>query len=74
MRTLLRQFSSGLYFQCPEQWTSDPAVALDFKSIDSALEFIRKHKLTNVELAFAFDNSRSITTTSLDKVAVPYSE
>src|SRR5947208_13866373 len=70
MRTLLRQFSTGLYFQRLEEWTNDPAAALDFTSIDSALDFLRNHQLTNVELAFAFDRSRSIRTTSLDKLAL----
>ena len=40
MRTLLRNTATGLYFQGPDMWTSDPKQALDFKLIDRALSFI----------------------------------
>jgi len=40
MRTLLRNTATGLYFEGPDRWTSDPARALDFKMIDRAIKFI----------------------------------
>jgi hypothetical protein len=40
MRTLLRSTATGLFFQGPDKWTSDPGQALDFKMIDRALDFI----------------------------------
>src|SRR3974390_2921740 len=54
MRTLLRNLSTGLYFQGPDQWTRNPANAHNFKMIDHALEFVRHWQLLDVELAFAF--------------------
>ena len=72
MRTLLRKVSSGLYFQGPDHWTSNPDAGLNFKSIDRALEFVRNYKLEGVEVAFAFKNS--VTTALVEKLAVKYAE
>ena len=73
MRTLLRKVSTGLYFQGPGQWTSDPTEAHNFKMIDRAVEFIEKWKLKDVELAFAFKNSQ-VKLVPVDKLAVKYSQ
>ena len=54
MRTLLRNTATGLFFQGPDKWTTDPAEALDFKMIDRALEFVETWSLKDMELAFAF--------------------
>ena len=72
MRTILRQVSSGLYFEGPDQWTPDPSRAHNFKMIDRALDFIRRWKLQDVELAFAFDNK--VTRVPREKAELPYSE
>jgi hypothetical protein len=72
MRTLLRKVSSGLYFQGPDHWTTDPAEGLNFKSIDRALEFVRTYKLDGVEIAFAFKDSNNITTAPVEKLDVNY--
>jgi len=69
MRTLLRRVSSGLYFQAADQWTADPDQAHDFRSIDRALDFVRTWKLRGVELAFAFQDSDTITTASVEKTS-----
>ena len=74
MKTLLRKVSSGLYFQGPDRWTSDPAKALNFKLIDRALEFVRRWKLQDVELAFAFDGRKKVTRVPPEKVEVHFSE
>ena len=72
MKTILRRVSSGLYFEGPDRWTTDPRRAHNFKMIDRALEFIHRWKLQDVELAFAFDNK--VTRVPLEKTSLPYSE
>jgi hypothetical protein len=67
MRTLLRKITTGLYFQGPDKWTSNPAEAFNFKSIDRALHFIDTWRLTEVELAFGFKGSHSVTAVPIDK-------
>jgi len=73
MKTLLRKIPTGLYFQGPDQWTTNPIDARDFQSIDRALEFVRTWKLQEVELAFAFGDQQ-VTAVPLEKTALPYSE
>jgi hypothetical protein len=74
MRTLLRRVSSGLYFQAADQWTPDADQAHNFRSIDRALEFVRTWKLRGVELAFAFRDTDTITTASLERTSADYLE
>lgn len=70
MRTLLRHTGTGLYFQGPDKWTSDPDRAYDFRFIDRAVQFVDTWSLGEVELAFAFDNPQSITTVPLERTAL----
>jgi hypothetical protein len=74
MRTLLRQASTGLYFQGPGQWTPNPANAHNFKMIDRAIEFVQRWKLPDLELAFAFDDLDEVTRVPLEKLELRYSE
>ena len=74
MRTLLRNKATGLYFQGPDQWTSDPAQALDFKLIDRAIEFIDTWSMRDMELAFAFNGHNQVTGVPVDKIALKYSQ
>jgi hypothetical protein len=74
MRTLLRNTATGLYFQGPDKWTSNPADAHDFKMIDRALKFIETWRLRDMELAFAFKNSHPVTGVPLEKIALKFSE
>ena len=74
MRTLLRNTVTGLYFQGPDQWTTDPGQARDFKLIDRALEFIENWRLQNMELAFAFRDVKKVTGVPPDKIGLRYSE
>jgi len=74
MKTLLRRISSGEYFQGPDQWTTDPSQAHNFRMIDRAIEFVDRWNLHDVELAFVFDDFEDITTVSLDKMELRYSE
>ncbi len=74
MRTLLRKTSTGLYFQGPDQWTTDPAEAHNFKLIDRALQFVERWSLKDMELAFAFDDVEDVTHVPLEKMELRYSE
>jgi len=74
MRTLLRNTATGLYFQGPDKWTSDPAEALDFKMIDRALDFVETWSLKDIELVFAFGGAQHVTGVPLEKIALRYSE
>ena len=74
MRTLLRNTATGLYFQGPDRWTSDPAQARDFKMIDRALDFIDTFRLKDMELAFAFRGAHQVTGVPLERIALRYSE
>jgi len=74
MRTLLRNTTTGLYFQGPDKWTGDPSEALDFKMIDRAINFIETWRLRNMELAFSFREHRQVTGVPLEKIALKYSE
>ena len=70
----MRNTATGLYFQGPDKWTTNPADAHDFKMIDRALKFIETWRLRDMELAFAFKNSRSVTGVPLEKIALKFSE
>jgi hypothetical protein len=74
MRTLLRNAATGLFFEGPDKWTSDPAEALDFKMIDRALDFIDTWSLKDMEVAFAFRGARHVTAVPLEKIALRYSQ
>jgi len=71
MRTLLRNTATGLYFQGPDRWTSDPAQARDFKLIDRALDFIDTFRLKDMELAFAFRGAHHVTAVPPEKDRPP---
>jgi hypothetical protein len=74
MKTLLRKVSTGLYFRGPDQWTSNPAEAHNFKMIDRALQFIQRWKLQDVELAFAFEDVGQVKRVPIEKIAMKYTE
>ena len=65
MRTLLRHTETGLFFQGPEKWTSNPDIAYDFRFIERARQFVRIWELESVEVAFAFEDSQNISTLPL---------
>jgi hypothetical protein len=73
MRTLLRRTSTGVFFQGPDQWTTDPAKARDFQSIDRALDFIEAWAMDDVELAFGFNGSDDVKAVPVEKLALRYS-
>ncbi len=55
MRVFLRQSSSGLLFQEPDQWTSDGHKARAFKHSAEAMDTARAKGLTDVEVMLAFE-------------------
>ncbi len=73
MKTLLRSIPTGLYFQGPDKWTSNPAEALDLKLIDRAIKLAAELGLAEVELAFAFSD-RHVTGVPFDKLELRYAE
>lgn len=70
MRTLLRHTRTGQFLQAPERWTEHTAQAYDFRFIDLAMQHVKTWELTEVELAFSFDNSDMVTTATLDQATV----
>ncbi len=74
MRTILRKTKSKLFFQGPDQWTSDPDRAFNFKSIDRALRFIERWKLKDVEVAFSFRGRPEVTQVPRERVVLNYAE
>ena len=74
MRTLLRNTATGLFFKGPDQWTNDPAAALDFKMIDRALDFIDAWSLKDMELAFAFRGAHHVTAVPPEKIGLRFSQ
>jgi hypothetical protein len=74
MKTLLRKVSTGLYYQAPDRWTTNPVEAHNFKMIDRALQFVQQWHLCDMELAFAFEDPVEVTRVPLDKMELRYSE
>jgi hypothetical protein len=74
MRTLLRKISTGLFFQGPDRWTSNPEEAMNFKSIDRALQFVETWDLKEVDLAFAFNDAAEVTVVALERMATRYAQ
>jgi hypothetical protein len=70
MRTILRHNVTNLYFESPDRWTDDPAIAFDFRFLDHALKYIKIHELENVEVAFAFDSSVQIRVVPVARPAI----
>ena len=66
MRTLLRHTETGLFFQGPDKWTANPQMAYDFRFIERARQFMRSWELEQVEVAFEFEESQSISTPCLE--------
>jgi hypothetical protein len=56
MRILLYHTPTGMFFQSPDQWTSNPESADDFKNSPKAILFARERGLTEVEVLWDFDD------------------
>jgi hypothetical protein len=65
MRTLLRNGPTGLYVRAVDSWTCDPREAFDFKTMRQAIGFVEDNGFSKMELAFASDDPKQLTTISL---------
>ena len=72
MRTLLKHTRTGLFFQGPGRWTDSPERAYDFRFTERALQYAATWDLSKVELAFEFEDTRSVTTATLLRAAPQY--
>jgi hypothetical protein len=72
MRTLLKHTRTGLYFQGPDRWTDNPEHAYDFRFTGRALQYVATWDLTEVELAFEFEDAQMVTTASLALATAHY--
>lgn len=74
MRTLLRKTSTAVYFQGPDRWTQNPGEAFNFRSIDRALQFVRRWNLQNVELVFGFQDEDEVKEVEPAKLNIRFAE
>jgi hypothetical protein len=58
MRILIRNILSGQYYEGSGKWTNAPQVAHDFGLSTSAMEYVFKHHLNDVEIVFEFDDPK----------------
>ena len=68
MRTLLRHTETGLYFQGPDKWTTNPDSAYDFRFIERARHFVRLWEIEQVEVAFVFEDPQFVSTLALNQL------
>ena len=54
MRILLCDRVSGLFFQGPQQWTSEARLARDFQNSPKAILYANEHALNGVEVYWDF--------------------
>jgi hypothetical protein len=66
MKTLLRKIPDRQYLQSPDQWTTNPREAFDFRSMSQAIEFVEREGYRNVEVAFEFRHPHRFETVRLD--------
>ena len=58
MRVLLKAQGEERYLVGPGLWTKNDLEAKDFKSLLPVLEYLREHKIENVEAFFHFDDPK----------------
>jgi stress response protein YsnF len=55
MRVLLRDATTGLYFQEPENWTTETEKAQTFKHSAEAMNRAREKRVQHAEVVLAFE-------------------
>jgi len=65
MRVLLRNTSSGCYYQGEGQWVANPEKGFDFGSIQEAMDWAGRLTRDNLELALAFGSPNLISAVSM---------
>ena len=58
MKILVQHIRSQLYLHSVGNWTMDPLDAFDFEHSQCAIDFARKHALTDVQIAIKFADSQ----------------
>ena len=58
MRVLLKAKGEERYLVSPGTWTKNDLEAKDFKSLLPVLQYLREHKIENVEAFFRFDDPK----------------
>lgn len=56
MRVFLLDSKTGAYFQSPDGWTTDPALARDFISSHRAEVYAEEHGLNELDIYLDFGN------------------
>ena len=69
MKTLLRNTTTGCYLQGGDLWTAFAEKALDFKSTERLIRFVREAKVNTMELELllSFDDDRYNITLPIDE-------
>ncbi len=58
MKILLQHTRTGLYVSAPGEWAVDLHLATDFQHSKKAVDFARQHRLTDVQFAVRFIDSK----------------
>lgn len=58
MKILLQHSRTQLYLRGVGDWTTNPSEAHDFQNSQRAIGFAREHRLTGVQIAVKFIDSR----------------
>ena len=58
MRILLRNRETRQYFQLPDHWIDDPALAMDFEDSRRASRLAQERGFRKVDILLSFDNAR----------------
>src|SRR5262245_37927658 len=69
MKTFLRDGTTGCYLKEKDLWTNSIEAALDFKSTERLIRFVRDAGISSLELeiVLAFDGERSNITLAIDE-------
>ena len=70
MKILLQDKASGLYYQNPEHWVSEPGEACHFTRTTQALRLLDQRKLTGVQLVLTFENDGAFVPIPLEGQAL----
>ena len=75
MKTLLRNTTTGFYLEGRDNWTVSAEKALDFKSTERLIRFVRDSGVntTELELLLCFDDSRYNISLPIDERFAVYS-
>jgi hypothetical protein len=69
MKTILRNTTTGFYLQESDTWTDCAGTALDFKSTERLIQFVREAQANthDLEMVLTFDEARYNISLPLDE-------